>query len=336
MSDPKLSPRDLQLKVREALAAGGNDIVQLSDAGSKPYVYSITPSGGGLPTTFRVYAWNTTHGGGPLRASDEYRVQFTGAVPEIVDSQTTVIIGWSEKFHVFVGWDAEAHQKRQSSSPSLQVRQATIESARNRGLAASIRNSGDIVVAIDPAFLSIYFWNCKALHADASESFVEAINAIPLESPSDLVERKSIEPVATVREQVLRTVRLNYRAWDFGIRVKAAYSHSCAVCGLQLGLVEAAHLVPVAWPGSTDATSNGIALCRNHHKAYDSGLINFSDDLRVLVSDDVIARYKTSHSDGGGDALRLLQGQVLSNLPSNPKEQPDVASIALGRKARAW
>ncbi len=41
------------------------------------------------------------------------------------------------------------------------------------------------------------------------------------------------------------------------------------MCGLGLDLIESAHILPVAAPGSVDEVRNGLALCANHHRAFD-------------------------------------------------------------------
>lgn len=67
------------------------------------------------------------------------------------------------------------------------------------------------------------------------------------------------------------------------------YEHRCAVCGYDALLgstdlgIEAAH---IHWHshGGTDTEDNGLALCANHHKAFDRGAISLDDDHRFLVS----------------------------------------------------
>jgi putative restriction endonuclease len=66
--------------------------------------------------------------------------------------------------------------------------------------------------------------------------------------------------------------------------VLEAYSHRCAMCGVQLDLLDAAHIIPVEHPDGTDETSNGVALCALHHRAYDRGLITFDEKYRIRVS----------------------------------------------------
>lgn len=59
------------------------------------------------------------------------------------------------------------------------------------------------------------------------------------------------------------------RANGFARAVRDAYEERCAMCGLGLDLIESAHILPVAAPGSVDEVRNGLALCANHHRAFD-------------------------------------------------------------------
>ena len=45
------------------------------------------------------------------------------------------------------------------------------------------------------------------------------------------------------------------------------------MCGLDFGLVQAAHIYPVQAPNSVDEIWNGLALCSNHHTAFDRHLL---------------------------------------------------------------
>ncbi|MCB9759426.1 MAG: HNH endonuclease [Alphaproteobacteria bacterium] len=69
------------------------------------------------------------------------------------------------------------------------------------------------------------------------------------------------------------------RSVAFREMVLEIYDHWCNASGLlvrpalpPLSLVDAAHLVPFA-ESFNDHPSNGLALCKNHHWAMDSGLI---------------------------------------------------------------
>src|SRR5690606_11094939 len=71
-----------------------------------------------------------------------------------------------------------------------------------------------------------------------------------------------------------------------------AYEYQCAVCGFsvrlrhQLLALEAAHIM---WhqAGGPDVEVNGLALCATHHKLFDMGAFTVTEEMRMLVSDEV-------------------------------------------------
>ncbi len=61
----------------------------------------------------------------------------------------------------------------------------------------------------------------------------------------------------------------------FRFNVLRRYGALCAVCDLdQEKLLEAAHIVAKEFEG-TDDPRNGLVLCRNHHRAFDTGMFCF-------------------------------------------------------------
>ena len=84
------------------------------------------------------------------------------------------------------------------------------------------------------------------------------------------------DPAAQQRARIA-TSRL-IRDERFRKEVVLAYGERCALCGLDLDLVVAAHILPVAAPGSMDIVPNGIALCENHHRLFDSHRVSISPD----------------------------------------------------------
>jgi predicted restriction endonuclease len=69
----------------------------------------------------------------------------------------------------------------------------------------------------------------------------------------------------------------------FSRRVVDAYRGLCAMCGLDVGLVEGAHIYPVSAPGSSDEAWNGLALCANHHRAFDRHLVGVQPETSTIV-----------------------------------------------------
>ena len=55
------------------------------------------------------------------------------------------------------------------------------------------------------------------------------------------------------------------------------------MCGLDVELVQGAHIYPVSAPGSYDEVWNGLALCPNHHLAFDRYLIAVEINTRAIL-----------------------------------------------------
>ena len=94
--------------------------------------------------------------------------------------------------------------------------------------------------------------------------------SLKVEDVTRLIEASGAldDPAAQLRARIA-TSRL-LRDARFRKKVVSAYDARCAMCGLDLDLVVAAHILPVAAPGSMDIVPNGIALCENHHRLFDS------------------------------------------------------------------
>nr|WP_239684263.1 HNH endonuclease [Stenotrophomonas maltophilia] len=107
------------------------------------------------------------------------------------------------------------------------------------------------------------------------------------------------------------------------------------MCGVQLKLIEAAHIVPVAAPHSTDLTSNGVALCALHHRAYDSNLVSIAEDYSIQVSRNRVAELRGLNLGGGIKSfISGLNDYII--LPADRRDYPSVDNISVSRKVRGW
>lgn len=93
-----------------------------------------------------------------------------------------------------------------------------------------------------------------------------------------LVDQPEEASAARARRAATQLVR----AALFGRQLVDAYGGLCAMCGLNLGLVSGAHILPVSAPGSVDQPFNGLALCDNHHRAFDSHRIWVHPERRTV------------------------------------------------------
>lgn len=323
-----LSPKKLFEQVLWAVGESGWNALILSS--NKPYrlrLYRDDEKGFDV----RVYIWNCTHGGGSARAKDEYRVQLTGVVPSIEEGETTLLLGWHSGYEVFVAFDITRHAGQDSSSPSIQVKEETLQRAHTRAFAIHHRQSGEIAVAFRPEFLVEYALNSKSLHLMGTASTDISL----LESLDTLTDPQIVAVTNQERQTVISQIARKYRATDFRKRVLGAYEHRCAACGVQLELIDAAHIIPVAAQTSTDETRNGIALCKTHHHAFDRNLISFDQNYKIEVSDSEVSRLAAANLAGGlREFKQHLRTAIL--LPNDRRDYPPVEYIAEARRVRNW
>ncbi|MBS0309170.1 MAG: HNH endonuclease, partial [Proteobacteria bacterium] len=242
-----------------------------------------------------IYIWNCTHGGGAARAKDEYRVQITGVVPSASAGMSTLLLGWHAGYGVFVGFDIRKHNGQASQSPSIQVKEDTLQAAHSHAFAMHHRQNGEIAVAFRPEFLADYALNASSLHATGQAAAdMSLLNSLETLTDSQIVTVKN-----QGRQVVLTQIAKKFRASDFRRRVLGAYEHRCAVCGVQLKLIDAAHIIPVAASSSTDETKNGIALCKLHHFAFDRNLLSFDERYKIEISDSEVERLTAENLAAG-------------------------------------
>jgi putative restriction endonuclease len=102
----------------------------------------------------------------------------------------------------------------------------------------------------------------------------------------------------------------------FGRKVIAAYSGLCAMCGLDVGLVQGAHIYPASAPNSPDEAWNGLALCPTHHLAFDRHLVAVRpSDATIHYRDKMLGQYALSA------AVRSLVDGTFSVLAVPPKPE---------------
>ena len=133
------------------------------------------------------------------------------------------------------------------------------------------------------------------------------------------------DPEAQIRRRyVTALVRQRIHQQAFRERVVAAYRSQCAMCRLRHAeLLDAAHIVPDSEEGEP-VVSNGLALCKLHHAAFDQFLISVTPGYSIQVRRSILLE-----EDGPvlEHALKRLHGVVIQ-IPSRSQEQPDRDHLA--------
>jgi putative restriction endonuclease len=130
---------------------------------------------------------------------------------------------------------------------------------------------------------------------------------------------KASTPLEARYAQALVKRRLHQPA--FRARVIDAYRVRCAICALRHGsLLDAAHITPDAHDRGIPAVSNGLALCKIHHAAYDSDVLGIRPDYVVQVATDVLMEKDGPMLEHG---LQAFHGQSLREIPGRRALRPD-------------
>ncbi len=279
---PSVSPQRLVEAITDAFAEAGAAASLVSGVRDHPRRFHV--SSGQTSLSLWVYVWTLTHGGGAARPRDEYRIQLTGVTPPLARNLdgATILIGYEPNLNCFAGFDLSKHETFSRKSPSIQISINALRSAIRDGLTFVRKGNEEIAIAFRPDHILSYASNSDALHfhgADAAMS--ELLTRV---STFVQVPQGEIAALPKERQRIVATVSRLSRDTDFRRKVIVAYDRKCAVTGLQLKLVDAAHILPVGADGSSDDVSNGIALSPTYHRAYDQGLIYLTSNLEMRIN----------------------------------------------------
>jgi putative restriction endonuclease len=111
----------------------------------------------------------------------------------------------------------------------------------------------------------------------------------------------------------------------FRAQVIHAYERSCTVCRLHHpDLLDAAHILPDSAHSGIPVVSNGLALCKIHHAAYDRNLMGITPDHEVRINADLLAEVDGPMLRHG---LQEMHGSLIT-LPKRREERPSRDALA--------
>lgn len=134
-----------------------------------------------------------------------------------------------------------------------------------------------------------------------------------------LVSQGPLSPLERRWMQALTRRRLHQPV--FRAHVIQAYERRCAICSLRhVELLDAAHIIPDLEAAGDAVVTNGLALCKIHHAAYDNYVVGIDERRVVHVAPGVLA-------ESDGPMLRFglqgFHGQSLRQVPRSSREHPD-------------
>lgn len=127
------------------------------------------------------------------------------------------------------------------------------------------------------------------------------------------------EETALQRRYITTTAKRRLHQVAFRERVLTAYETRCALCRLRHGaLLDAAHIIPDGEPGGEPEVSNGLALCKIHHAAFDLNYLGISPKFKVEVRQELLEEVDGPMLQHG---IKAMHGQTIL-LPRARSQKP--------------
>ncbi len=169
----------------------------------------------------------------------------------------------------------------------------------------------------------LYIASAAMIVEDDPEALTFTVALAPI---SSVVEGSlHVELNEAQRRYYLRVVKQRANQAHFRVEVLQAYRQRCTICELRHPeLLDAAHIVPDS-QGGRPVVSNGLALCKIHHAAFDHSMVGIRPDYVVEVRDDLLAE-----SDGPmlRHGIQGIHGRPLV-LPKRVEWMPDPEALEL-------
>lgn len=244
-----LSHSMLVAQLELAFMASGYTVARLSDTHEVPTRFLLSgPASASL--AILVYVKNLT----PADRSDpdEYRIQLSAQNHPLrfEPYATTVLLGYHSSSNLFVGFDPRAvSPTARGTLTAGYVSLRIVKRAKGRGMTFDKDRRSRIAVGMRPEMLVPYCLHANEIHEVADElksiAILNGATAAFTQTRTGWVEPSTSEP-PTARQRLVRTVRVLSREAGFRNRVLEAYEHRCVISRVQLGLVDAAHILPVS------------------------------------------------------------------------------------------
>lgn len=309
----------------------GASAVLISESRTHPRRFYVTAGETSFPLW--VYIWTLTHGGGAARPRDEYRIQLTGVTPPLPQNRDgpTLLLGYEPITKCFAGFDLRKHASFSTNSPSIQININVLREAIRDGFAFARKGNDEIAVGFRPDNILAYSLNSEDLHEMGAD--VQVSTLLAKVSRFEPVTTEDVATITPERQRVVSKISRLARDSDFRRKVTIAYDRKCAVTGLQLRLIDAAHILPVGAQGSTDDVTNGLCLSPTYHRAYDRGLIYLSEERKMLINEQKKCELVALGLVDGLSEFESYLGREIF-LPARRRQWPSSSFIQASTKFR--
>ena len=231
---------------------------------------------------------------------------------------------------VFNAWNPFLLKSRFNSRKTISVysRFSIQEKGSFQGIAVYVDNNKHHIISFKPEYLGLYLENIEAIHLFNETKLIELIKQ------SDQLDAFDNDGSIDIDGQRLTITHTRYlRDPKFRRKVYEAYKYCCSMCGIQLELIEAAHIVPHSHEKGTDEIENWICLCSLHHSAYDKSIIYFDENFKIKLNEKKLDYLVKIGRDSGLFTLQIIQFEYLK-IPDNHLHRPNIQNINLANEIR--
>lgn len=255
----------------------GQDVLRLSDSGSRwPALGELLVEDEWRPVALYLGLVGLSQRG---RDDVERRFQNPGSNRPILEApgRDLLLLGlwdadpWVDVDRPLLMSADPFHRLGLNTRYSVFARLTMLRAGLESGWAEDESSTGELVRSFSPPLLPLSYAADRLGGAPPTLAVTAAIEGSGL---LHTYGEQTFEAAERVRQVGTRLVRDS----RFSRRVVAAYGGLCAMCGLDIGLVQGAHIYPVSAPGSYDEPWNGLALCGNHHLAFDRHVLGVRSD----------------------------------------------------------
>jgi putative restriction endonuclease len=327
-----LNHSDLKYLLIDSLKSYSDNVVYID--GSNPYRFSINKK------TVYILIRNVHESGNNRDNQDECRIQISnskGLIQSLNSRINVIVLGFFADENVFTAWDPLIFNNRfdkgfmdtsKAKTVSVYSRFSVQETASQNKIANYVDSNNQSVISFKPEYLGLYLENISKIHNLDESELSKLVEFSDNENDEDFAGSISLG-----NEQLVVTHTRFKRDPNFRKKVYEAYNNKCAMCGIQLELIEAAHIVPHSHEVGTDDISNGVGLCSLHHTAYDKSLIYFENDFSIKINKNKMKYLEKMGLDGGFRKFEELSFDKLQ-LPLNHILKPNIGNISLANQIR--
>ena len=249
------------------------------------------------------------------RADNGVRVAFLGFFP---DGKT--FVAWDPR-HVFSlqAKKVVSVYARQSQLEGVEANQAAVH-----GFQAKFLQETSFAIALPVSALGFYLENVEHFHRLPTEAAIVRLidthtatfsdSGLGTGGEFDVEDDGQREKFTYERKAYPRDPR--FKKW-----VLDAYLQTCCICDRQLGIIQAAHIIPHSEDDSPNDVQNGLALCIEHHRLYDDGLLLPGPGQELVFNRERAEYLRQTEQEKGLAGIEALEGRKYQ-IPATAGLQP--------------